>query len=191
MQSPDEFLNFLEQDVKEIQEELSVDEATLEDISRLVNLQIKLEDTVSKLEDLTKQTKSKLRLISEGLIPSKFEELGLSEFKLDNGYKVSTKLAYYPNIKQENTEAAHQWLVDNGHDIIKNDVTLKFTKGEQEHVNTVMQFLKEMGYSPENKSSIHAQTLKAWAKKMLESGEDIPDTIDVHTVTETKIKRTK
>jgi hypothetical protein len=70
------------------------------------------------------------------------------------------------------------WLVDNNHgSLIKNEVTLKFGKDEDEKAAATVESLKQQGLSPSQKQGVHPQTLNAFIKEQITSGKDIPSDI--------------
>jgi hypothetical protein len=54
----------------------------------------------------------------------------------------------------------------------------------------VIDDLRNQGFDPAHKTHVHPQTLKAWVKGRIESGQDIDfDTFGIYVGTEAKIKR--
>lgn len=185
-----DFLNILESEADKLSTEIPDDES-FKDIATLAYMQIDCEKLISKLEDTLERAKNKLKEISQRRLPDAMLNNGLSEFKLDDGSKISVKKLYLPHIKEENKEEAYNWLISSGNDIIKNNIELTFSKGNSEEAKKALNLLKDNGYAPVSKENIHWQTFRAWAKDALEKGVEIPEIIDIHIIDEAKIKIAK
>jgi hypothetical protein len=108
-------------------------------------------------------------------LPSVLEELGVKSFTLEDGSKVSVQPLYGASIPAPRKEEAFAWLRENGYDdLIKNDVVCSFGRGEDEKAADFAQAARERGLSPEQKQTVHAQTLKAWVRERVESGDAFP-----------------
>jgi hypothetical protein len=53
-------------------------------------------------------------------------------------------------------------------DIIKNDVTCSFGKGEDNVAGDVVGMLQERGFDPKTKTHVHPSTLKAFVKERID-----------------------
>ena len=183
-----DFLSMLEQEVERVQAEIP-DDNVLANIASLAERQLHLEDTKKRLAELAQKVEDTHKDISERQLPNALASAGVTEFKLTDGSVVSVKKNYFPSVAPENQQEAYAWMVEAGHDIIKNKVELKFTKGESTLADEVVQRLEDLGYKPERKEEIHWQTFRAWAKEVMEKGVAIPETIKIHIVDKTTVKR--
>lgn len=144
-------------------------------VSSLAQKQLALAKEVSSIEDLLKAKKEELRLTQEQELPDAMSAAGLTQITLSSGEKISINEFYSAYISKANQQQAYQWLLDNGHEgIIKNEVSLKFNRGESDIVDETVLALKSRGLAPEVKQSIHPSTLKAFVKEQLTTGNDIP-----------------
>lgn len=144
-------------------------ESELSTISELGESQVALEAAIAAAEQVVADLKTQYTLLRCETLPEAMKQVGLSEFTLANGAKVSIKEEYSVSIANANKPAAFGWLRKNGHgDIIKNDVTLSFGMGEDEGKDKAIDFAEEHDYSYAAKEAVHAGTLKAWAKKQFE-----------------------
>lgn len=155
--------------------ESNVTDNELNTVSSLAEKQLRLSDEVASIEENLKAKKEELRLCQEQELPDAMSEAGLSQITLSSGEKISINEFYSAHISKANQQQAYQWLVDNGHEgIIKNEVSLKFARGESAIVDETVLALKSRGLSPEVKQSIHPSTLKAFVKEQLTTGNDVP-----------------
>lgn len=174
-----------EKDAKEV---IPTDQALFH-LSELVQLLLDSEQRVKELEDRLKEEKNTLRTLSETRIPDKLLEMGLSQITLATGEKVTVSPFYSCTIKEENKEAAFQWLRDNNYgDIVKYAVVANFKGDEAKTLDQLREFMAKEGIPFDEKEGIHAQTLKAWAKEVSEAGIAVPDTIRIYRGSVTKIK---
>ena len=101
---------------------------------------------------------------------------GVSELKLTDGSKVTTKEQLYCSIKEENKEAAHNWVRDQGDgDIIKNIVSVDFKKGEDKVAQEFKQLAEDSGLVPNETSSIHPSTLRSYLNAKSRDGVDFDE----------------
>ena len=153
----------------------NVTDNELNTVSSLAEKQLRLTDEVASIEENLKAKKEELRLCQEQELPDAMSEAGLSQITLSSGEKISINEFYSAHISKANQQQAYQWLLDNGHEgIIKNEVSLKFARGESAIVDETVLALKSRGLSPEVKQSIHPSTLKAFVKEQLTTGNDVP-----------------
>ena len=130
---------------------------------------------VFQLEEDLKHAKENLRKLTDEDLPSKLQEIGIVNFELDDGSVVQVKENVSAHIKEENRGAAYEWLRDNGlDDIIKNTVVCTFGREEDDKASDFFSFAKKEGFEPEQNSTIHPSTLKAFAKDRIAQGEEIP-----------------
>jgi len=130
---------------------------------------------VSQLEEDLKREKENLRKLSDEDLPSKLQEVGIVNFELDDGSVVQVKENISAHIKEANRAAAYEWLRDNAlDDIIKNTVVCSFGREEDDRASDFFAFAKKEGFEPQQNSSIHPSTLKAFAKDRIAQGEEIP-----------------
>ena len=133
------------------------------------------ESEISALENVLKSKKEELRRKSEEELPSMMAELGVNSFELDDGSKVSGRDLYGGHISVPNREAAYEWLRDNGYDdIIKNTLSVVFGRGEDQKADHFLKILEGHGLLPEQNTSVHPSTLKAWVKERMENGDEFP-----------------
>jgi len=152
-----------------------VSDESLGKISKLAEEQLKLEEQVISLEKLLKETKTKLRGVSEGELPDAMSEVGMSEFKLTDGTKISVKRTFVGTVTEKNKPKAHEWLRENGHgDLIKHTVNASFARGQEESAAAVTKVLKELGTKFTSKEAVHPQTLQAFIREQMVESPDFP-----------------
>jgi len=147
-----------------------------------------LEDEIANAEDSVKKLKEKANVISQFEIPQMMEEMNIKKLKLKDGETVEVSNFYSASIV--NQEAAFQWLRENGRgDIIKNDITVTFGRGEDNKAAEYAVLAKGQGYEPVQKVGVHPQTLKGVVRECNESGIELPDCFKTYVGNRTNIKR--
>lgn len=138
-------------------------------VRKLRNVESQIEDAEQHLKSL-KQEKHKLSVEN---IPVLMDEMGVERLDVD-GVTVSRKMIVHASIPVDRREEAFSWLRDNGlDDIIKNDVTCSFGKGEDNVAGDVIGILQERGFDPKTKTHVHPSTLKAFVKERVTDGKPI------------------
>ena len=150
-----------------------------------------LEDEISNAEKSVSKLKEQAKQLSQFEIPAMMEEMHITKLKLKDGESVEIKKIYGASIPQEHQEAAFTWLRDNDlGDIIKNDITVTFGRGEDNKASVYADLAKGQGYEPVQKIGVHAQTLKAVVRERLEAGREMPsDLFKTYAGNSTKITR--
>ena len=151
------------------------------------------EDEIVELEEKLKAKKLEADNISSNVIPELLAEQGLSEIKLADGSKVSVRKEFRATLKKDELarEGAYQWLRDQGlGDIIKNNVSVTFGKGEDNKAEQLLDLAAENGYEPQQKSDVAWNTLTALYEERIQAGLDMPsDNFNLWIKDKTKISR--
>ena len=172
-----------------------LDEIEVTDIAEQCVLLKKKEDEVAALEEKLKAKKEERDDISSRVIPELLAEQGLQEIKLADGSKVSVKKEFRATLPKDEIrrEAAYQWLRDqNLGDIIKNNVTVSFGKGEDNKSNHLVDLAVANGFTPQQKSDVAWNTLTALYEERVKAGLDMPsDVFSLWIKDKTKISRKK
>ena len=134
---------------------------------------------MSNLSDIFEQDSSALtvknsELDSVGALAKRSKTLEKEINELKDTLK-EIKAFYGASIKDENRAQAYEWLRANGFDdIIKNTVSVRFGRGEDELCDTLLNILREKNYPVEQAQKVEPQTLKAWVREMVERGNVFP-----------------
>jgi len=170
-----------------------VDSDGLKSVAEIARTIAAKEAEIDELDAKIKETKKELMKLTDEDLPALLQEMGLAKFTLDDGSEVNVKPTYGASIKVDNRESAFNWLRENGYDdIIKNSVICSFGRGEDETALQFSRMAQEAGFIPENKTEVHPQTLKAWVKERVESGDEFPmDLFGAFVGQRAYIKRTK
>ena len=150
-----------------------------------------LEDEIANAEESLKKLKEKAKVVSSVEIPAMMDDMQITKLKLKDGESVEIKKIYGAYIPPDQQGAAFTWLRNNGlGDIIKNDITVTFGKGEDNKAAEYAVLAKGQGYEPIQKIGVHPQTLKAMVRERLESNQDVPsDLFKPFEGNQTKITR--
>ena len=149
-----------------------------------------LEDEIANAEDSIKKLKEKANILSQFEIPQMMEEMNIKKLKLKDGETVEVSNFYSASIIPEKQEDAFNWLRENGRgDIIKNDITVTFGRGEDNKAAQYAVLAKGQGYEPVQKVGVHPQTLKGVVRECNESGIELPDCFKTYVGNRTNIKR--
>jgi hypothetical protein len=147
-----------------------------------------LEDEIANAEASVKKLKEKANAISQFEIPEIMKELNVAKLKLKDGYSIEVSNFYSASIVDQ--DAAFQWLRENGRgDVIKNDITVTFGRGEDNKAAEYAVLAKGQGYEPVQKVGVHPQTLKGVVRECSESGIELPDCFKTYVGNRTNIKR--
>ena len=181
----------------ELKEAFSINEEKLGLVTKLSNYLIDLENTEQNLMLQLKSIQDQIRKVKTQELPDALLSTGIDlsdektfKFPVKEGY-LELKKNIYPSIKKENQSEAYDWLLENGHDIIKNEIKCNLTRSEYEKANLILEYLLDQGVKASLKETIHPQTFRAWAKQMMEEGLNIPEIINIHIVNEASIKRNR
>ena len=182
--------NMMLEDTKDM-----LDNIEITDIAQQCIKLKKVEDDIEELEEKLKMKKEEADQISSRTIPELLQEQGLQEIKLADGSKVSVKKEFRATLPKDDLrrESAYQWLRDQGlGDIIKNNVTVSFGRGEDNKANQLMDLAVANGFTPQQKSDVAWNTLTALYEERVKAGLDMPsDVFSLWIKDKTKISRKK
>ena len=134
-----------------------------------------LEDEIANAEESLKKLKEKARVVSSIEIPAMMDEMQITKLKLKDGEAVEIKKVYGASIPKDQQEAAFTWLRNNGlGDVIKNDITVTFGRGEDNKAAQYADLAKGQGFEPVQKIGVNPMTLKALVRERHENGKDVP-----------------
>lgn len=124
-----------------------------------------------RAEDAVKAINEQIRKLEFEVLPEAMLALGMKNFELENGDKVSVKDAVSASITEERRAAALDWLRQTKNDsIIKRQLIVSFGRGEDELAEQILEDL--IRNLPDNeivsKEDVNAQTLKAFVRERLE-----------------------
>jgi hypothetical protein len=183
-------LDKMESDVKTP----TIGDNSLKEMADLCAEQVVLEEEMEQLEEQLKAKAAAARKLSQEIIPARMSELGLESLTLSDGSSIKVKQLVHASIPVRHREEAFQWLRDNGHgDIIKNQVSAIFGKGEDDLASNFIDKINKLGYNiqPQQKVWVEPMTLKAFVREQVAEGNEIPtDKFGIFIGAETKISKT-
>ena len=184
--------NITLEDLEEDQQQL-IEKTDIQTLASFCQELAEIENGISYLEEQLKAHKEKADKISSEIIPNMLAEQGLSSLKLADGSAVEVRKSYSCTIKKDGTDAAYQWLRENGlEDIIKNEVFVTFGKGEDNKAEQLLGLAEQEGFEPQQKSKVEPMTLKALYRERIEAGLDMPsDSFNLFVKDQTTISRKK
>ena len=170
----------------------NVDTDRMKTLSDVVRQLTKLDDQINDTEQYLKTLKAQKHKIVTEVAPDLMDEMSLEKLEVD-GVKVSKKTMIHASIPVANKDEAFSWLRDRGlDDIIKNDVTVTFGRGEDNLAGNIVGLLQDQGFQPQKKTHIHSQTLKAFIKERVTEGKEIDlDLFGAYVAPMVEIRRTK
>ena len=165
----------------------------LDGVSRLAQEAADLEQEIANVEQKLKDKKKALYKITDERLPEALEEMNLQKFTLTDGSEISVKPIYAASIPKDRRDEAFQWLRDHEFgDLVKNNVTVTFGRGEDDTAKDFIGFCGEQGFVPSQIERGESMTLKAWLRERVEEGDPIPlDLFGAFISQRATIKRSK
>lgn len=175
---PEEDVLAMKQSENIFDEEMFADADTLggvdadggKQLSSLVRQLNSIQQQIDEAEEHLKALKQDKQRISFEQIPMLMDEMGIERVDVD-GATVQLKPFVSASIPADRKQDAFNWLREHGlDDIIKNDIIVSFGRGQDNAAGDVMYDLEQKGFHPEQKTHIHAMTLKAFVRERVEKG---------------------
>lgn len=165
-------------------------------IASLAEKQLSLKTEIENLEELLKEKKKDLQRVEEHDLPEAMDRIGMSEFKLTDGTKISVGSFYNASIPAERKDEAFDWLDEHGHgSIIKAAVKTEFGRGSLEGAKAFLEYARrfnQLDQEPVLDQGVHWQTLRAFVKEQVEEGAGLPlDLFGVYIGRKAKITKAK
>lgn len=173
-------------------DDVQVSENTIERLTGLANAATDLRAKIDEMTFALAEEQEALLKIIRVQIPNIMAELGMKEFKMEDGRSVSVDPKLNVSIPEQHRPTAFRWLEEHNFDgIIKTKVQAEFGKGEIEDARKARDALADAGYSASLDRSIHPATLKSFVKERLGEGETLPDAFSIFEYNEAAIKSPK
>ena len=162
-------------------------------LSTLVIELQKLEDEIENDEERLKLKKEKADKISNIAIPEIMRALKLKTMKLADGSAIEVKEVYSATIPLDKKDGAFNWLREHGlGDLIKNEVTVYFGRGEDNKAAEYAELARGQGLEPTQKLKVEPMTLKALFRERSENNQELPsEHFNLFKGNKTKITRSK
>jgi|TARA_R110002096_G_scaffold153936_4_gene317977 hypothetical protein len=167
------FMDIFEDIFDESEALTNVNTGTGKQLSQLVRSLRTVEKDIEDAETHLKSLKQEKHKLSVENIPALMDEMGVERLDVD-GMTVERKMIVAASIPVANKEQAFDWLRSNGlDDIIKNDITVSFGKGEDNVAGDVIGMLRDKGFDPNTKTHVHPSTLRAFVRERIVDGKPI------------------
>jgi|TARA_R110000796_G_scaffold162489_2_gene279229 hypothetical protein len=171
----------------------TIDSSQITDVGEACNELDMVRQAISDKEAEIKKMKDREFQLENEVIPSFFENAGVSSLTLTDGSKVVIRDQLRSNITEENKDFCWNWLDQNNlSDVIKNDVVLTFGRGQDSEARDLMVELEGKGLHPANKKQVPWNTLAKLVEEQIQKGSmtsDVQDKFGVHTYKKVKIER--
>lgn len=149
---------------------------TIEQLSALAVLLSQADTRVTLLTDQLALAKAEKRRIEEEDLPDVMREIGMSEFKMEDGSAIKVTDEVDCAITEVMRPAAHAWLAANGFDgIIKSEVVITYDRDERSRAKEDAETIEKItGRTALLGEKVHPQTLKAFVKEQMTAGHPVP-----------------
>lgn len=164
-----------------------LDKLTL-DAERAIARRKRLEDDLQKAKDAERE-------LLERRIPELMALMRQSKCTTSSGIEVSVKRdirASLPGMERiEDRARAFAWLTEGGNGgVIKNTVRIDLDRGHDDRATDLVADLRARGFEPQQFKDVHASTLSALVRELVEVGKIIPrDCLNVFDLKVTKLSR--
>jgi hypothetical protein len=136
-----------------------------------------IDEEIERHESELKEAKATRRHVTTVDLPLAFQRLGIERMDL-LGLSLTLRQVVSPNVAKEGEPAMHQWLVENGHgDLIKRVVKIPLGRGEDDTLELIEAYLQEQRVEYDVTEGVARNTLAAWARMMVQDGQELPDEI--------------
>lgn len=151
------------------------DQNQLKVISELAARQVRLEMELAQLEADAKAKAKELRQVQETDLPDAMKAAGCKAYTTQDGRGITIKEDISASLSEGKKGPAIEWLRANGYgDIVSDDVTVAFGKGEEPAALALVEKLAEDGLLPVRKTNVNTATLKALIRELRAQGVDVP-----------------
>jgi len=172
---------------------VNIDTTKTKDIAKRCNELISQNKKVDEAEQALKDAKAEQSRLSEEVIPALMSEAGVSRIDLEDGSVVKVSPYYYAKIPEDKRADAFEWLRENNFgDLVKNNITVSFSKGEDSKAVQLKAELESKGLVVDQKEDVHWQTLRGFVREQIEKNNNIPsDLFGLYISQKTSIKTNK
>ena len=140
-------------------------------IKTLQDIQQEIDNHKSKIKELEDREKH----FSQVVIPDLMNAMNLKTMKLKDGSEIEISNKFFASALAAKRPEAYQWLRENGlGNIVKNEITVRFGKDEDNKATQYATLARGQGYEPEQKVSVHAGTLRVALEDLHTRGGKIP-----------------
>jgi hypothetical protein len=153
---------------------------------------IDLKNTVDQMEEDLGAAKKQLNTLNTQIIPDMMAELGMEEvtqrgWKIKVGEFVSGSLPKDEQAKQR----AIDWLIEHdAGELIKTKLSVDFSRSQHNEALSLAHEIEQQGFAPNVDSTVHPQTLAAFARERLKNGEPLDtEVLGLYTGRVAKFKR--
>ena len=142
-----------------------------DEIKKLQDIQQEIQNYKDRIKDLEESEK----YFSQVVIPDMMNAMNLKTMKLKDGSEIEISNKFFANALAAKRAEAYQWLRENGlGNIVKNEITVRFGKDEDNKAQQYATLARGQGYEPEQKVSVHAGTLRVALEDLHTRGGQIP-----------------
>ena len=142
-----------------------------DEIKKLQDIQQEIQNYKDRIKDLEENEK----YFSQIVIPDMMNAMNLKTMKLKDGSEIEISNKFFANALAAKRAEAYQWLRENGlGNIVKNEITVRFGRDEDNKAQQYATLAKGQGYDPEQKVSVHAGTLRVALEDLHSRGGKIP-----------------
>mgnify|MGYP003627011178 CR=1 FL=1 len=168
-----------------------LEDGKLDKVSRLANEAARLQEDVERAEDEYKNFKKALLKVTDELLPDAMEKLGIEKLTLSDGSLIEIRDVYSATIPKDKKAEAFNFLRECGDDdIIKNNVTVTFGRGENAKADKFVEWVTDTGLMPTQTQKVEPSTLRAWFQSRSEAGLSTnTDAITTYTSNHAKLTR--
>lgn len=182
-------------------------DAELASVAGLAREQLAAEDEVRAAESTLKAANARLAAVRDGALPAAFAALGLAEFKLEDGSKVTVREAYRCGqlddaVREdgrplEERLAALEWLDLHGHgDLARRVITVTLGAGAEAVADELLALISAHraanSFRVDHRRTVPWNTLSGFAREQTQHHEDPPlDVLGVTVQRSAKITRPK
>jgi hypothetical protein len=126
------------------------------------------------------------------VLPEAMELAGVADYTLSDGTKLVVRDDVKASITEANRPFAHKWLRDNGHGgVIKEAYVVDVRTLTEEQREALYAQIMSYDVTAEDVESVHAATLKALVKELLEKGTALPPSFSIFQFKKAELKTAK
>jgi len=136
---------------------------------------IDLKMAVDQMEEDLKAAKQQLQLLNTSVIPDMMAELGMEEVT-QRGWKIKVSDFVSGSLPkdEDRRKKAIEWLEQNeAGDLLKTALQVEFSRSQHNEALDLAGSISEQGYAAKLESTVHPQTLAAFARERIKNGEPI------------------